>query len=495
MSVEPKYESYRYVGEICRLQSQSIVECRLPGSEISGILAVYAKAIPSECACLDGEVDYGGKVLLNIVYEDGERKICRAERGVEFFHKAEGKEVSPACFAKITLTAENVNYRREGSGLYISVIVDAKTTVYGNRQIEYVSGGEGIIAQKNAVAVCKTVCVSGETEGEDEFEMDYVGDVLLHSENAIAHHVSASAGEILVEGEMSLHLCVLKSDDTVCSYERLIPFKMQIPCDDAFGKITAGAKVDVKAAHLTADTDEEKGKSKVLLTYTLSSECYIGVQEEVEVITDGFCPKAELRLQRKNEGGRYLMKHVKYTERVSGSCVVSPVLEGEFSLQAAVLPRMEVVCKRKEQSFEVEGLVLTEVLVATSDGTHRTISLSLPFLFPIDLEGDFAEVEGIVCGLNVRRKKSGEMEAEATLKLGLRVYADWDWSYVSEIIEGEGYEQNDSAFSIFIPKAGEDLWAVAKRLKCDPKEVEKSNPNLQFPLKEGERIFIYRQIK
>ena len=93
--MKPQYETYRYVGEICRLQSQSIVECRLPGSEISSILAVYAKPVPTECTCADGEARYGGKVTLHIVYEDGERKICRAERGVEFFHKAENGAVTP----------------------------------------------------------------------------------------------------------------------------------------------------------------------------------------------------------------------------------------------------------------------------------------------------------------------------------------------------------------------------------------------------------------
>ena len=56
MSVKPQYETYRYVGEVCRLHSQSIVECRLSGSEVSSILAVHAKAVPADCVCGDGEV-------------------------------------------------------------------------------------------------------------------------------------------------------------------------------------------------------------------------------------------------------------------------------------------------------------------------------------------------------------------------------------------------------------------------------------------------------
>jgi hypothetical protein len=153
--IKPQFETYRYVGEVCRLKSQSIVECRLPGSEINSILAVHAQAVPEEVVCQDGVAQYGGKVLLCVVYEDGNKKICRAERGAEFFHKAEGALITPSCFAKTSLTAENVTWRREGSGLYISVVVDAVITAYGAKQMEYLTGGEGIVVKKVRLAYIK----------------------------------------------------------------------------------------------------------------------------------------------------------------------------------------------------------------------------------------------------------------------------------------------------------------------------------------------------
>jgi hypothetical protein len=101
----------------------------------------------------------------------------------------------------------------------------------------------------------------------------------------------------------------------------------------------------------------------------------------------------------------------------------------------------------------------------------------------------------MVCGLNVRRKKSGEAEAEATLRLSLRTFEHREWSYVSQMEEGEEYGVEESAFSVFMTSAGEELWEVSKRLRCSPEELTKSNPELTFPLKAGERIFVYRQIK
>ncbi len=493
--IKPQFESYRYVGEVCRLKSQSIVECRLPGSEINGVLAVHAQAVPGESVCSDGEVQYGGRVLLCIVYEDGDKKICRAERGAEFFHKAEDATITPSCFAKTSLETENVAWRREGSGLYISVVVDAMHAVYGSKQMEYLTGGEGLTVKKGTAKISKTVCVSGETEGEDEFDTDYVGDILLHSERAVVGRVNASGGQIDVEGELALHICVLKNDDSLCSYERLIPFKMSVPSEEAFGNVTAGARVQVKSARLSAGADEEKGASHVVLSYCLAAECYLSVQDEISVATDAFSTACEVSLKRQKEGGRYLTNQFKGVERISGVAVLSPEMDGEYALQAAVLPRAEITVRKGERGMEAEGAVMAEVLLCSADGLHRKSTLTLPFVFPVDHYGEEIEVDCIVCGLNVRRKKSGETEAEATLKLAFRAYEPREWEYISETTEGETYAENDSAFSVFMTEAGEDLWQVAKRLRCLPEDLKKSNPGLEFPLKSGERLFVYRQLK
>lgn len=495
MSIKPQFDSYRYVGEVCRLKGQSIVECRLPGSEISSILAVYAKAVPLECACSDGEVQYSGKAIICIVYEDGERKICRAERGAEFFHKAENGAITPSCFAKAAYTTENITWRREGSGLYISVIVGAELTVFGGKQIEYLSGGEGLVCQKDVATIRRCVCVSGEIEGEDEFDSDYALDVLLQSATAIVNRVAANAGQVDIEGEMALNICVLKADDSVCTYERLIPFRMQVPADEAFGSVTANARVCVKSAHLTADADEETGRSKMVFSYALLADCFLYIKEDLSTVTDAFSCDREITLKKANDGGRYLTKHIRYSERVSGVASLSPVLEGEYTMQAAILPRAEITCRKGDTGVEAEGIVSAQVLLKSADGAYRSCELSLPVVFPIDVEEENCEVECLVCGLNVRRKKNGEMEADATLKMSVSAYSQAEWSYVSQTEEGEEFGESDCAFSVFLPEAGEALWQVAKRLHCDPETLQKNNPELEFPAKTGQKIYVYRQIK
>lgn len=496
MSIQPNYETYRYTDEIVRLQSQSIVECRLPASEIGGILSVQAKATPLDCTCVDGEARYNGRLVLCVIYEDADRKICRMERGAEFFHKAEDGHVTPACFAKASLETENISYRREGSGLYISVIVGADIFVYGSKQAEYLIGGENICAQTATVEMKKRVCISGETEGEDEFETDETGDILMHNARAIVASISAQAGEIAISGEMALGVCALVGE-SLRTYERIVPFTMQIPCEEAFGKIVSGAKVSVKNANLAVTLDEEKSKSKIVFSYTLSADCFLVATEEKTVVTDVFSPLAQIEEKRVNDGGRYLLRQIKHTERIGGLAALSPAIDGECSLQAALNPSVQISCKNTENGVEAEGVLTADILLKSTDGGYKACALQMPFVFPMPSmkKGEQAEIEALVCGLNLRRKKDGETEAEAILKLSARVYTDVSWEYIGGVEILEKWEETDCAVSIFALKAGEDLWQVAKRLKKDPKDLCASNPDLTFPVKEGARIFVYRQIK
>lgn len=494
MSIKPHFETYRYTTRICRANSQSIVECRLPGSEIAGVLAIHARAVPTECVCADGEVRYNGKLFLSVVYEDADRKVCRAERGAEFSHRAEDPAVTPACFASAEFTADNVSYRREGSGLYISVIVGAAIDVYGTVQAEYLTGGEGIVVRRKGQPIVKTACVSGETETDDEFSADYIGDILLHSESIYIGRVGVEAGQVCIDGEVALNICAQKGDMSLCSYERAVPFRIELPCDEAMPGQTASARVYVKSAVLSADADEEKGKCRIHAGIILGANCEVYIKDELPACEDAFSPSCELNCVRERRSGRYLSEIVTFTERLNGRASLSRPIDFSVSLQAAAMPRAEISCKRGENGNEAEGAIFADVILCDADGGHRSAELSLPFLFPLKYDGDCAaEARASVCGLNVRQRQEGEAEAEATLKVTLFLYRETEADYVSSAEEGEEYRESDCAVSVFIPRAGDGLWEIAKQLRRTPEEVEKSNPELKFPVGEGERIIVWRR--
>ena len=127
--IKPEYATYRYTKKAGNATAQSKVECRVSGSEISEILAVRAEAYPAFCSCGDKQVDYGGKTLFTIVYIDGEKRICRAERGVEFSHRVACDEADEECFATLVCKVDDVTQRREGSNIVVAAVVRADVEI------------------------------------------------------------------------------------------------------------------------------------------------------------------------------------------------------------------------------------------------------------------------------------------------------------------------------------------------------------------------------
>ena len=104
-----------------------------------------------------------------------------------------------------------------------------------------------------------------------------------------------------------------------------------------------------------------------------------------------------------------------------------------------------------------------------------------------------AAVTVLVCGMSARQRQEGEIDAEATLKITLQEKRVLSARLVANAEEGERLLMSESAVSVYIPRAGDGLWELAKSLKKSPEEVSASNPDIEFPVKEGQRVIVYRK--
>ena len=99
MAIKTQMETFRTLGKVCELNPQTAVECKF-GSEAVNVLSAYASASLSGAEAGNGEVRYFGKALFSLVYEDSEKRVCRAEKGVEFTAKVQDERVYPALTAR-----------------------------------------------------------------------------------------------------------------------------------------------------------------------------------------------------------------------------------------------------------------------------------------------------------------------------------------------------------------------------------------------------------
>ena len=494
MSVSPQYETYEYTARGPVLRAQSIVECRLEGRADDRLLAASPRVVFGGAEVLSGEVRYGGKLFFSAVVAAPDGTVAGVERGAEFSHRAPCEEAAPAQKAEVVLQVEKVESRIEGRSLILSAIVTADIALYAPVQLRYLAGGDGVVCDRRPVRVVRTYPCTGTFAQEEEFETDYVGDILLHSEQVCLSRVVAGAGSLDVSGEVNLSVLAKKEgENEVVSYERLIPFRAEIPCDEAATGMPCDARAEVVSANLSATCDEEHGRCRILARIELRVAGRVYRAEEILMPRDAFCPGFASVPVRSAVLAEEPVCAFTAAERVSGSAASDgPLAE---ALQAAALCGVQIAATVSDGEIACEGVLDAVVFGRDAEGSPASARISLPFAFPVRSDraraGDRAVVTALCCGVSVRRR--GEPEAEGSLKLFVTLYSAGEGEYVADLNVGAPADEGAGAVTVFFPAAGDTLWEVAKKLCRAPEDVSAAAPDLSFPLTGSERIVLWRR--
>lgn len=472
--------------------SRSVVESRFPqSSEIAEIIAVEPRVSAVSCEVADGRVNYGGKLVLTIVYSDEEGKLCRMQKGAEFSHYCDDDAFTAAYYGVCALKCDKLTFRRDGSSFVLSAIIAADICVYARAERNYLASAEGAFVKNEDVELCSLVTFSGESEVEDDFEADSLIDVLIPCAKPVVLSAECGTGEVVVGGEIYLSLFAMRKQSPVC-IERVIPFKTTIPCDDISGGARAVAHAEIGDLNLTAAVNEEKGKCDLTFTCTLAvTGRAVSVHTE-SVGVDAFSSGNELNLRFEREKVCACSEIKVYTESVRGAAATKSKLGYDCGFCAAVLPVAE--CEYNAEDGSADGVVSCNLIYEQGEELKST-EVSLPFSVPLKgaVQGkQTVRLDIAVSGMSVRLKAEGEAEASANLKICATVCDEKECEYISAAEEGEEITPNDCAVSVFLPSEGDELWDVAKKLGKAPSDVVACNPELKFPLCGKERILIYR---
>ncbi len=491
--MKPNYQNVRTYGAVCEVEGQSIVECRLNGAEIASVLMAEPQVCLEQATCDNGEVRYGGKLTVSFLYENTDGGLCRAERGAEFYHKIEQATVAPAHTAVGALTVLGVRIRREGGQVIASCIIEGKFSVLGERVLRCLTGGEGLCVKRKQARVYATQVAAATIEGEDEFECEFIKDVLLHGETAIVTDVRAGYSQADVDVELCMRFCALREGDAVSSYERLVPIKAQVTVDTLTENSPCSASVRVISARVSVATDEERNVSKIVLSYSVEITVCAYEKMEWETACDAFSCDAEIALKTEKAVGRVATNAKMLVERIHGTpMLVGENMEGK-SLLSVVFPKVTASLSQGEHGRELQGVIEAKALYKNADGGVEGVDVTLPFALPVETDGKTADVSCAVYGFGLRVRVNGEVEAEGTLKARILPYAEEETEYISDCVLGGEKPKKTCAVSVYLPCAGDDLWTTAKRLSVSPEALTEANPELVFPLKGEERMLIYRQ--
>lgn len=486
MAINAQYQTGTYTRTAATLSAQSMVEIKFSAADLGEAVAVCPQISLNSCEVSSGRVNYGGRLIATIVYADADGKLCRVQKGAEFSHYIDDDILAPAQRADCTLTCAKCQLKRDGSSYVVAVVADAQITVYDGAQRNYISAIDGAICRTESGRLYSPVAFSGESEVDDDFDC-VAQDVLVPSAKALVLDCNVKAGVVEIGGEIYLSLLAIR-DGSPINLDRIIPFKCEIPCDEALLSQRGYCRAEVKSVNVNCRVNEDNGKCDVEFNALLGFSGHFFDEEEISFVADAFCKECELALTPATEQIVVDTDIKVYSERVNNLCASKAKLDYTCAFLAATLPAAEFA----RTADGIEGSV-TATLVYEQGGETRSTEINMPFEVKLSgLSPDCGRIEVAVCGVSLRQRAEGECEGEAVLKITVADGERKAITYMTDAQEGCEKSVSDCAISVYIPEKGDGLWETAKRLSETPENIRVSNPELTFPLTGKERILIYR---
>lgn len=499
--VEPVFEKINFNQREGEVEEQIKTECKtdVPSDSVAGVLAVSPWVTLNDSETGDGKVFYSGKIIFYIAYTDTDGNLKKCECGSEFKGEIKDASVKDGCRVSVSVRADKAEADVSGSCLSVGAFVTVTAEITECAEISALVGGENLVVKENEISCIKGSGVKrGAYPIEEEFELSYsVAEVLFHRADAVVTATQCGVGCIIVDGEVHLTAIMLQKNDKndIIKENRLIPFRMEIECEDAMPSMQAVAKVREKSFKTDVAVDDETGKSTVSASVSLIFEGEAFLSGCMSVAADVFSTEAEIEVVR-GEFPFYKMCDLRSFTAVVGGRAET----GELPVGASVLAVGGEKITVVSYDCAGEGLNVTGVLSATCylrDGDGRVFTRRLETPFEKLLEGVFdcaSRFQIVVKAEKANAKiiSLTETELEAEAYFTVYPFEKCDNKIVKEIrVLGEK-KKNESAISVYIPSEGEELWTLAKRLNVCPESLIATNRDLQFPLTGKERIVIYR---
>ncbi|MBQ3493166.1 MAG: DUF3794 domain-containing protein [Clostridia bacterium] len=501
MSFEPDFEKINYTCEKKNIVEQIKSECKveIPVEEITSILNVSAWSVISEKTVDDGKIGYGGKIIFYISYIGADGILKKYECGSEFRGELKG-EVS--IDSKVTVNASVDKSYCDLGGIKPTAVAFVTITaeVYTCGQVSALVGGENLVVNESEVSCVKSLGVKTATYPlEEEFQLGYpVAEVLSHRAQSIITAVQCGVGCIIVDGEVILSAIMLQKDgkNGIIKENRILPFRMEIECEEAMPNMQATARVKEKSFKTDVTVDEDGGLSVVSVSVMLMFEGEAFYTDSVLVATDAFSTEQEVELITRDFKYYKSCEIRSCTAVVSGRCAVEEMPVG-VTVLAVGSEKAEIIKSGCDGDLTlISGTLSAVAYVRDNEGKTFTVRLETPFDCGIDCSYPCnTGLDIIVKAKSAKARLVSLTEVELECELNFTVYPEEvnDLRVIGEIKPLGEKAKSDLAVSVYIPACGEDMWSLAKRLNVCPETLAQTNSDLQFPLTGDERIVIYRQ--
>lgn len=479
------------------------VECNVnAGDNIGSILLLSASASAQNYEALNGVLNFSGTIDLKIVYLNLEGEINTICFSCPFSSKFESESILNGQNAAISVkvidySILNVN----GDNLKIEVMIAQSGYVLCNNQVKTIDSNSDDVCTKNEdMSVLKFVA-TGKEVFDVECQMnirDKIKKIILTESSVLVRNVENGVNFVTISGDVSTKVAYINENDKFDYSTQIETFKEEIEIEGVTRDSFIEGKAYVKQEDVKAEVvEDEKGCSLVVKSPVCTEICAYE-NETLSVVKDLYSTKSEIGVTTQSFAMSTINSVQIVENKIDGSVTLGddkPRIDKIlfYGGSSVVLTNNYI----NDGQLTLEGIARTNVVYLNDeDNKWYSVQLDIPFSIKdkTSFEGDGTLwTDIILTDVDVSVKKGRELLFDGKIKANVNYFTDVTNAVISDVSQGEIYEEKDYAMEVLFGHTGDELWDIAKSAKVKEEQVLAQNPDVVFPLSEDSSLILFYQ--
>ena len=456
------------------------------------IISVQAFARTSGVEVVGGEVRVGYALTIRALYLEEDGNVSKREESYDL-NSSFRAGVSPSDFVFVKTTAIGVEYSGT-QNLEIRVMLEQKGFYLRKSSFEPCSM-DGVFYKNKKVdsRCCAPIKQVEFVIDKTEIVQENLGEVLCADASIVPKMVSTATDICQIEGTASVYVTSVYGGELKWTCLNF-PFNYELLAEGVSAEDEAVLYLTPFMTSLSVTALENGVEIGVQIATEVKG--YYERISSVEYPIDAYSKACELGLDMGNAVISERGCRICSLERLHTTLPLEN-LNDVVEVVSLGMPWVGASNVSAKPTLNVDGVICLEAIVKRDSGERERVFLEIPYSFNLKEQTDCSEnvdVDIQITSFGARARFGSSLEI--SLEALVTVSGD-DEKVITYLCGAENRGEkakNDAVISVYLVGEGETLFDCAKALGSDEEELLALNPELDLPLKVGDKVLLYRPL-
>lgn len=478
--------------------TQSIIELKLPTNEdvIDAIYSVSAKSTIVSSEVAGNDINFVGLVDFQAMFESA--GITALDYSAEFKDSISSES---EVMGEVVLSSNVIDVTSNivSNGIKVVAIVETTIDQILSKDINVLTSVNSESANLSTNDIEFSTYIGKAFEKFDvtqEFDVKNATKILMVTPNVCITNVTPNENYMTVAGVLNVDVCYQMGEGNgdIASDFQSFDFSYDVALSGIEENSYIQSDISIVFNEIKVSTLVEEASASINLYVPLIYNGYVFNKTNLTVVDDLYIKENYLSVTSERFESISGMPSVQFRDTISGTASIAETAPFIDEILGVCTNNIVLASSQVQDGrLNVEGIANVTVVYYTKETNGFTsVQVEMPFLVEQKVEGDVAGVVTLcLSDVSARSKRGQEIEVSSNLSVFVDMYLMETQQVISNVVVGDEKPKDDCSLYIYIVKDGESIWDIAKEMNVSEDLILEQNPDVQLPLKSGEKLVIY----